>query len=139
MTGTTLAIGWLGYLSLFIAPFIVLANTFQYFTALFMPKVPEGARVPVVTNEIAAKLDPYLQQIFDRLNANEDFAALAIAMAPSIGVTPGELVTYVLMVIEHQRQQAYQQQMYQRQAAFQQMQGLPVVMPPPIAAAAPAR
>ena len=42
MTGTTLAIGWLGTISLVIAPCIVLYNTFVYLTRLGMPAAPKA-------------------------------------------------------------------------------------------------
>ena len=40
MTSITLLVGWLGTISVIIAPFLVLANIFTYVTRLGMPAAP---------------------------------------------------------------------------------------------------
>lgn len=131
MTGTTLAIGWAGYISIVLMPFIVLNNIVRYLGALTMPTAPPGARVPFVTNEVAQRIEPHVADLFARLNAGQDLTVVAREMAPAAGVTPGEIVTYVIMVVAHQRQQ--QQQQRQVVAPPPMTHGFPVVMPPPVA------
>lgn len=131
MTGTTVAIGWLGYISLVIAPVFVLNNVFRYLFALPMPGVPVGARVPVVTNEMAAKIGPHYQTVVDRVNTGTDFEQVVREMAPAVGVTPGELMTYVMLVAQSRQAAQY--------APPPTAHGFPVVMPastpPPLPAA----
>ncbi len=44
MTGITLGVGWLGTVSIVLAPCLIIANTVQYLKAIGMPGVPNGAR-----------------------------------------------------------------------------------------------
>ena len=42
MTSITLAVGWLGLISLIIAPIFIINNLSRYLTVLGMPRVPQG-------------------------------------------------------------------------------------------------
>src|SRR5580658_6383697 len=56
MTGRTLAVGWLGFVSLVIAPIFIVSNTIRYLAVLGMPPVPPGAQVPKLDQQSMAKI-----------------------------------------------------------------------------------
>ncbi|CAN5500377.1 hypothetical protein BH10PLA1_BH10PLA1_22700 [soil metagenome] len=95
MTGTTLAVGWLGTISVVIAPFFVLNNLIRYVGVLGMPAVPEGAGKPVVGDAEIVRLYPIAGTVISRVNAGEPITKVARELAPSVNVTPGQLLTYV--------------------------------------------
>jgi hypothetical protein len=96
MTGTTLFLGPWGMISLVVAPIFVINNVVRYLGALGMPAVPADAKVPVLTEQAVAQLQPYMQQIVDRLNKTEPLAAVAMDVGPRAQVTPGQVVKYVV-------------------------------------------
>src|ERR1041384_5910067 len=59
MTLINLTIGWLGYLSLVLAPIFSILNIVHYLAALGLPRVPKGAQAPVLSGEAMQKLKPY--------------------------------------------------------------------------------
>jgi hypothetical protein len=123
MTSITTAVGWLGTISVILAPCFVLNNLFRYLGALGMPKVPKGAKPPVVDPATAQRLAPHFGPIVQRVNAGEDLVSVAQQLAPTIGgVTPGQIVRYVIAVAQHQRAQA---------AANPPTGGFPVIPLPP--------
>src|SRR3954462_870809 len=63
MTGITLGIGWLGYISIIIAPIFIINNLYRYLAALGMPAVPAGAQKPVVDNTVIERVYPLLPEI----------------------------------------------------------------------------
>jgi hypothetical protein len=105
-TSTTVAIGWLGTISLVLAPCFVINNLARYLAALGMPPVPPGATPPIVTDEVGQRLGPKLDEIFGRLNRLEDLSAVARDIAPGCGVTPGQVVKFVALVMQSARQPA---------------------------------
>lgn len=69
LTGTTAVLGWWGMISLIVTPFFLLNNIGRYAFCLNMPPVPPGAAPPKLTDEVAQRIIPHLQQLFDRINA----------------------------------------------------------------------
>lgn len=124
-TSTTAAIGWLGTISLILAPCFVLNNIIRYLSSLTMPRVPAGAMPPVVTDDVARRITPHLDAIFARLNAGEKLTDVCRAEAPRLGVTPGQILKFVLLVVEQQRQLAQNNR---------PTGGFPVMPPKPVAA-----
>lgn len=120
MTSTTLAVGWLGMISIIVAPIFILNNLFRYLMCLGMPAAPDGARAPVVDNNVTEKVFPLLPKIFERLNNKERLEDVAQSIAPK-GLTPGQVFTYVALVIRSQKQQA---------AAQPRTGGFPVITSP---------
>ena len=53
MTGITLGVGWLGMISIVIAPIFIIMNTVRYLAVLGMPP---GARVPVLDEQAIGKI-----------------------------------------------------------------------------------
>ena len=118
MTGTTMGIGWLGPHSIIIAPFLVINNIFRYVGTLGMPGVPAGAQRPVVDETVANKINPILPQVFDLLNQKTDLNDIAAELAPAVGVSPAQLVSYVIAVIQAQARQASAPAGQNRQSAI---------------------
>jgi hypothetical protein len=92
MTGITATVGWLGMISIIIAPFFVLNNLIRYVGALGMPAVPPDARAPEVSGEQMQKFMPHSQAAFERLGQKESIGDIARSIAPQIGLTPGQVI-----------------------------------------------
>lgn len=131
MTSMTVLVGWLGIISIIIAPFFVLNNIIRYLSALGMPPVPPDAKPPELTDDAIKKLEPHLDAIGQRLGHNEDLQDVAIDIAPKAGVTPGQVWAYVVAIAQAQvRAQAPQAVMQTSTGGF------PVIpLPMPISAA----
>jgi hypothetical protein len=98
MTGITLGVGWLGMISIVIAPIFIIMNTVQYLGALGMAPVPPGARVPVLDEQTIRKIRAQHAQLVARLNQQEDLGTVARDIAARTGVTPGQVVKYVAAI-----------------------------------------
>ena len=115
MTGTTLAIGWIGTISIVIAPIFIISNTVRYLAALGMPAVPPGAKVPVLDQTAIGKIQPLSSDLVTRLNNREELTVVSRDIAKRAGVTPGQVVKYVVAISQ------------QAQAAPPRAQGFPVI------------
>lgn len=104
-TGTNLALGWWGYISLLVTPFFIINNIARYAAAITLPGVPPDAKRPVATPQVIAKLDRVRQELINRLNGGEKLETLAPDMSRRAGVTPGEVVVYVQWLVRQQQQQ----------------------------------
>jgi hypothetical protein len=104
MTTTTLFLGPWGTISLVIAPCFILNNVARYLAVLRMPPVPPGATVPVLTQAVANKLQPLTSAMFDRLNLGEKLEAVATDVAAKTGVTPGQVIKYLVAVSQQNKQ-----------------------------------
>ncbi len=103
-TGTNLFLGWWGTISLFLTPVFILNNVFRYVTCLTLPSVPPNAEPPQLTDEAIEKLQPYTQQMIDRLNEGRPYKEVAEDIAALAGVTPGQVVCYIRALIAAQQQ-----------------------------------
>lgn len=68
MTGTTLAVGWLGQISLFIAPIFVINNVIRYVAVLGMPSPgskPAGGSPPRLPPRLPAAAAPLVPRLAD--------------------------------------------------------------------------
>src|SRR5262245_10638954 len=61
----TMAVGWLGIISAIVSPFFVLNNLFYFLKNIRMERVPDGARVPTLSDAEADKIHSQLQRIID--------------------------------------------------------------------------
>lgn len=108
MTGTTAVLGWWGLISLIVTPFFLLNNIGRYAFCLSMQPVPPGAKPPELTDEIIARIQPHLQQLFQRINEGEDLPNVVQSVALNSGTTPGQVMVLVQAVIrQHQAEQAH--------------------------------
>ena len=105
MTGITLAVGWLGMISLVVAPIFIVMNVVNYLRCAGMPPVPPMARPPELTDQIMTALHPQAQQIMARLNAGEDAKKIAADVAYTSGATPGQVVLYIRGLVKAAQQQ----------------------------------
>ena len=125
MTLINLSIGWLGTISIVLAPVFSIINIVQYLSALGLEKVPPGARAPVLTPDAIGKLNPFAQELINRLENNEDLGDVARDVATRANVTPGQVVKFVFELAARLRAQG-QVPMAPRP---QSTGGFPVVMP----------
>jgi hypothetical protein len=108
MTLINLSVGWLGVISLVLAPVFSIINICQYLGALGLEPVPPGAKAPMLTQEVFGRIGPHANQLISRLEAGQDLNDLAREVAQQAGVTPGEVVLFVIHLAEQQRGQAAQ-------------------------------
>ena len=95
MTLVTLTVGWLGMISLVVAPIFIIMNIVNYLSCMSLQPVPPMARPPELTEQVMTALHPQAQQIIARLNAGEDLKKVAADVAYTSGVTPGQAVLYI--------------------------------------------
>jgi hypothetical protein len=91
----TVAVGWLGVISFFLAPIFALNNIVRYLLCLPMQPVPALAKRPELTEQALAALRPQTQAIAQRMNAGESLEKIAADISYTCGVTPGQVVLYV--------------------------------------------
>lgn len=93
MTLITLAVGWLGFISMIIAPFFILNNVIRWLGTLGLK---EGNRVEKVrddhptlnlTADAEMQLMPYTDQILELLHAGQPVQTIADAIAPHAKVS----------------------------------------------------
>jgi hypothetical protein len=105
LTGTTAVLGWWGAISFVLTPCFLLNNTCRYLFCLGMPPVPPGATAPRLTDEVAQRIIPHLQQLFDRVRAGEDMNQAVETTAMTAGATPGQVMLLVRAVLHQQQQE----------------------------------
>src|SRR5258706_13248078 len=77
MTLINLSIGWLGTISIVLAPVFSIINIIQDFGALGLEKVPPGERGPVLRPEAMQNPNAYSQELINRLQQDEEFSDVA--------------------------------------------------------------
>ena len=95
LTGTTLALGWWGIISLVITPFILANNIYRYVGSLGLEPVIADAATAELTREAIASLQPYTDELVSRLNGGENPNSVARDLGARSGVTPGQVLAYV--------------------------------------------
>lgn len=106
MTMTTLFGGWWGTISFLVTPFFLLHNVARYVCCLGMPSVPRDALPPELTEIAIKRINRHVEDLFDRLDAGEEFTAVAVSIAERAGVTPGQVVLYVRAAVQaHEEEQ----------------------------------
>lgn len=110
MTGITLAVGWLGLISIILAPIFVINNVVRYIGALAMPPVPPGARTPHMDEEIFSRFLHRSEEVFHRIQHGEEPSDVARSIAPQIGITPGQVLKSMVMLVQHRQVQDHLQE-----------------------------
>jgi hypothetical protein len=105
LSGTTFFLGWWGTISFILTPFFLVNNIARYSVCLFMPGVPAGAAKPMLTADALLRLRQHTDDIVSRLNAGTLLEEVARDVAPLADVTPGQVIVYVMSLIEAQKQQ----------------------------------
>jgi hypothetical protein len=104
LTGTTFFLGWWGTISFLVTPFFLLNNVARYATCLTMPRVPEGAGPPVLTDEAVERIHPHARRLFDGLNDGRKLEDVANEIAELSGASPAQVVLFVRAVVQAQQQ-----------------------------------
>ena len=94
-TLTTLAVGWLGVISLVLAPIFVINNVVRYLSCLSLEPVAATATKPVMTEQVLTMLRPQTQSMVQRLKAGESIEKIATDVAYATGATPGQVMLYL--------------------------------------------
>jgi hypothetical protein len=92
------------------------------------PPGETDARAGTQRRDAGRRVTPQLDAIFARLNAGENLADVCRHESPRLGVTPGQILKFIVLVVEQQR----------RLAEDNRPSGGFPVMPPKPAAAIPA-
>ena len=104
-TLTTMFLGPWGVISLILAPIFVINNTFRYLGAMSLEPPAPGAMPPQLTDDVFKRLKGHTDSIIQRLNANEKLDEIAKDVAPRAGVSEGQVILYVLALIEAAKNQ----------------------------------
>jgi hypothetical protein len=91
----TVAVGWLGVISLILAPIFAINNIVRYLACLPMRPVPPNAQRPQLTEAAMAALRPQTNAIAERVKAREDFDTIAADVSYATGTTPGQVILYI--------------------------------------------
>src|SRR5579872_6270417 len=94
-----LTVGWLGVISMVVAPIYVINNLIRYLLCLPLEPVPAMAKRPELTPQAAASIQPHQPAIIQRMNAGESFEKIATDIAFTCGVTPGQVILYIRAVL----------------------------------------
>ncbi len=103
MTSITLLIGWLGMISLLLAPLIVLNNIFRYLFCLTMEPVPLDVTVPRLTSEDVKRIEPHTAGLLKRLRDAEPLIEVASDIAHKARVTPGQVLLCLRQIAASQQ------------------------------------
>jgi len=90
-TLATLALGWWGIVSFFLTPFIVVMNVISYRCASLSPAYPEDPVPTVLSSAQVRNLEPYRDEIFQRLLKGELMEQVAADIGNRVGATPAEV------------------------------------------------
>lgn len=97
----TLLFGWWGTISFFASLGFLIGNVLTYLAALFMPSGPRLAPSEVDQSTMEM-LIPLMDQIVTELNAGTDTCELSRALAPKTGLTPGQVLRSIQVLINSQ-------------------------------------
>jgi len=71
----TATVGWFGFISIIITPFIIINNVVYRISASGLEEVPPDAKVPTM-QDIFARIVPYEDEILQRFNNKEPMSKL---------------------------------------------------------------
>jgi hypothetical protein len=86
----TLAFGWFGVVSLFVAPSYLIANLVAFIGSRNMPPLPSNATRPTLDQATIESVLTYIDDIQERIVANVDASDIARELAPLVGITAGQ-------------------------------------------------
>ena len=98
-TFNTFLLGWWGFISFFVTPFFIINNIFQYFKCSDLENVPKNSTIPQLTKEAISKIQPFSENIVNRLNASHHIYNIANDIAIQADVTPGQVVIFIVTLI----------------------------------------
>jgi hypothetical protein len=99
MTLLTAVAGWWGIVSAVLNPFILVSNIIHFArTRKLAPPAP-NATAPTLTQEAISKIKPYSVDIFTRLSTQDPADEIASYIAQKAGVTQGQVLLYIMGVM----------------------------------------
>lgn len=99
-TGITLFSGWLGVISLILTPFILINNVVYYVGSIGMAAPPPGALRHGLDRSSMSAIRPYMQEITDRLGAEEPAENVVRSIALKAGVRRIQVAEFMLLMAE---------------------------------------
>ena len=101
-----LFLGPWGVISFVVTPIFLIMNLVQYIGALGMPSVPPGAAEPSLTPDEITRLNPYAEQLIQRVGQNnEPFDAVVQDVSMRTNTTPGQVALYIHLLFEQAKSQ----------------------------------
>lgn len=104
-TLTTLAVGWLGMISLILAPIFIINNVVRFLTTMGMTTEVTGQatkRPPVsphptlsLNDEATSKLEPFFDEIQSRYNKGEALDSISQNIGPRAGVSAIQVELFI--------------------------------------------
>ena len=103
-TAVNMTVGWLGVISLILAPIFMVNNIVQYVGCLGMESPRPGAAPPQLDDAFFQRIQGHVEYLFARLHQGEDFQRTCDDVAMRAGVTPGQVALYVHALAQQQQQ-----------------------------------
>lgn len=103
-TAINCTLGWWGIISLILTPIFIINNTVRYLGCLGMEPVPFGAVPPQLTDEVIGRLNPFMDYIFQSLQAGQDYNQLLADVSTRSGTSPAQVALYVQALIQASQQ-----------------------------------
>ena len=92
--GLTMLLGWWGIYSFFATPVILVFNVILYFSAFRMPAYPVDPPPALLHFDVEARLNPYRDEIFERVFKGETMQQVAEDIAARTGTTASDVKTF---------------------------------------------
>src|SRR4051812_43960509 len=90
-TLTTLCLGWWGIISFFITPAVLIMNILSYRAVSLSPPYPAADIPPMLSDALRTQLEPYRDEIFQRLLKGEKMAQVSEDVGTRAGATAEEV------------------------------------------------
>lgn len=90
-TGITATVGWLGYISVFVAPVFILLNAYNYATAATLLAPAPNSRTADHDPAAMGRLAEIFEQFLPRFSAGESQEAVLRDLGLAARVTPGQV------------------------------------------------
>ena len=107
LSAITFAFGWWSVTSVLITPFYLLNNLVRYASCLGMNPPPEAAEVPQLTERAADRLEPYAEEIMDRMYRGESIDRIAEDIAPQAKVRPALVIVFAFALANEGQDESY--------------------------------
>ena len=94
-TAVNMTVGWLGVISLILAPIFMINNIVQYIGCLGMESPQAGAVPPELNDAFFQRIQGHTDYLITRLQQGEDFQRVCEDVAMRASVTPGQVALFV--------------------------------------------
>jgi hypothetical protein len=102
-TAVNMTVGWLGVISLILAPIFMINNIVQYIGCLGMESPRPGAVPPELNDAFFQRISGHTDYLIARLQQGEDFQRVSEDVAQRAGVSPAQVALFVQAMAAQQQ------------------------------------